>query len=297
VSIKRIAASMVLTIMVMTVTFKPYTHAQKSENSYNNSAINAKSNTPFKETIVIGDDLDYPPYSFLDSNGRPAGFNIELAEAISEVMGFNIEFRLGNWNEVMKELKAGKIHAISGMFYSAEREKDYSFTTKHTVTSGDIFTRKETSISDIRELQGGTVVVQADDIIHEYLKNQNLNIKFIEVSTVAEALRLVSSRKYDFAAVLKVPGHYLVNNLKLTNLKPNGLYITPDDYCMAVQKGNEDLLLDLNGGLQILKATGRYDEIYDKWLGIYEKRSYWQVVEDYSLWIASILSAVLILFS
>lgn len=297
VSIKKIAASMTLMIIMMTVIFNSNTRADVSKSSTNNWIKKTNYNVPTKGTIVIGDDMDYPPYSFLDNNGRPTGFNIELAQALSEVMDFNVEFKLGNWNEIKNELKAGKIDAISGMFYSAEREKDYSFTTKHTVTNGDIFTRKGTSVNNIRDLQGKTVVVQADDIINEYLKKQNLNIKFIEVSTVAEALRLVSSQKYDFAAVLKVPGHYLINNLKLTNLKSNGLHITPNDYCMAVQKDNEDLLLALNGGLQILKSNGRYQEIYDKWLGVYEKRSLWQVVKEYSLLIVSILVAILILFA
>ncbi|MBC3898888.1 transporter substrate-binding domain-containing protein [Acetobacterium malicum] len=38
--------------------------------------------TPEKPVLIIGDDINYPPYSFLDTSGRPAGFNIDLARAV-----------------------------------------------------------------------------------------------------------------------------------------------------------------------------------------------------------------------
>jgi len=45
--------------------------------------------------VVVGGDRDYPPYEFLDSNGQPAGFNVDLTRAIAKVMGMRVEFRLG----------------------------------------------------------------------------------------------------------------------------------------------------------------------------------------------------------
>ncbi|AOY76591.1 EAL domain-containing protein [Clostridium formicaceticum] len=247
------------------------------------------------EIIIVGDDIDYPPYSFLDKKGNPAGFNIELAQAALETMGLKAEFRLGSWKEVRRQLTAGEIHMISGMFYSPEREKAYDFTTRHTVTSGDIFTREKKKISDIKELEGQTVVVQEDDIIYEHLVNQNLNIAFVSVPTVAEALRLVSVGKYDYAAVLKVPGHYIIDDLGFWNLRANDVDILQNDYCMAVRKYNDDLLFALNGGLKILKATGQYQEIYDKWLGVYEDKSFWEEVKEYAWLIGFIMTSLILL--
>ncbi len=236
------------------------------------------------KTIIVGDDKDYPPYSFIDQNGNPAGFNVELAKAAGEAMGLNVQIKLGKWSEIRSELESGKIDAISGMFYSKDREDIYSFTTKHTITSGEVFTRNGTNIKTISELKGATVVVQAGDIVGEYLKKQNININFIEVPTVEEALKLVSTKQYDYAAVLKIPGHYLIKKNKYLNLQSNELAISPNDYCFAVKKGNDDLIFTLNGGLQILKATGKFDEIYDKWLGIYEKKTIYKTIMDY-IWV------------
>lgn len=243
-------------------------------------------------TIIIGDDRNYPPYSFVDANGNPTGFNIEIAKAAAEAMGLNVKIKLGDWSKIRDELESGEIDAIAGMFYSKDREKIYSFSTKYIVTSGDVFTRKGTNIKNISELKGATVVVQAGDIVSEYLKKQNLNINFIEVATVDEALKLVATKKYDYAAVLKIPAHYLIKKEKYLNLICNELIINPTDLCLVTKKDNEDLIFILNGGLQILKATGKYNEIYNKWLGVYEEKSFRDSLMDYA-W--TIFSTVLII--
>jgi ABC-type amino acid transport substrate-binding protein len=55
------------------------------------SEMNAQSEKP---KLIFGDDINYPPFSYLDENGQPAGFNVELAKAIGEVMGYQVEVRL-----------------------------------------------------------------------------------------------------------------------------------------------------------------------------------------------------------
>lgn len=297
---KRAGIILILFCIILVILYPIYCYADTSEENIKDLVINMADKKQFKKTIVVGDDKDYPPYSFLDRNGYPAGFDIELIKAALEAMGYNVEFKLGNWSDVRKQLEKGKIDAISGMFYSEEREKIYDFTTKLTVANSDVFTRTENKINDIKELEGLTVVVQKDNIVQEYLKTQDLNIKFIEVSTAAEALKLVSDRKYDYAAVQKTPGYYAVNSLKLSNLMANGISISQNNYVMAVKKNNEDLLLTLNGGLEVVKATGKYQEIYDKWLGVYEEKSIWDHFKKYilleSLIAVSILFLVILIF-
>ncbi|ADK14552.1 HD domain-containing phosphohydrolase [Clostridium ljungdahlii] len=272
----------------------------------NKESVNSNKETIYKvlgndekkadRTIIIGDDKDYPPYSFIDQNGNPTGFDVELAKAAAEAMGFKVKIKLSVWSEAMDELENGKIDVIAGMFYSKDREKFYSFTTKTAITGADVFTRKGESIKNINQLRGKTVVVESDEISGEYLKKQNLGINFVKVHSSEEALKLISMNKYDYAVVSTIIGHYFMKKDKISNIKGNGLVINPDDYCIAVKKGNEDLLFALNGGLQILKATGKYDEIYNKWLGVYEEKTFYQTVIEYrSLIMASVASILLLL--
>ncbi|WP_176759137.1 HD domain-containing phosphohydrolase [Alkaliphilus peptidifermentans] len=232
---------------------------------------NEKDENRYK--IVIGDDINYPPYSYIDSNGNPTGFNIELARAVGRAMGYDVEIRLDEWSNIREALETGEIDAISGMFYSKEREMSYSFSTKHTITNGDIFTQNNMEISSIEDLYGKQVVVQRSDIVSEYLQGLDLNIELIEVPTVYEALKLIEDEVYQYAGLLKLPGLYSIRENNFKNLKAQDLELAPQDYSMAVKKGNEDLLMLLNGGLHVLKATGEYEEIYDAWLSIYEPKT------------------------
>src|SRR6266542_3772828 len=73
--------------------------------------------------IVVGADRDYPPYEFLDRNGQPAGFNVDLTRAVAEVMGMTVEFRFGTWAEIRAALVSGEVDVLQGISFSEERAK------------------------------------------------------------------------------------------------------------------------------------------------------------------------------
>jgi ABC-type amino acid transport substrate-binding protein len=57
---------------------------------------------PSNRRIVVGGDHKYPPFEYLDENGRPAGYNVDLTRAIAREMGLDIEIRLGPWAEIVR---------------------------------------------------------------------------------------------------------------------------------------------------------------------------------------------------
>lgn len=258
------------------------------------SNLKKQSNRPL---LIVGDDNNYPPYSYTDKDGTPAGFNIELARYVGNAMGYDVEFRLGDWNQVREALDSGEIDVISGMFSSSERQSQYDFTSMHSINSGALFTDKSVNLLSLRDLSGETVVVQKGDIVGEYLAQQNTGIQIVEVSSVAEALKGVSDGTYKYAALLKLPGLYTLKDRGYGNVKVQDLTLNTSDYCMAVKKGNERLLLTLNAGLQIAKATGDYEDIHEKWLGIYEKNHLATMIKSYSWIIALALGIIGVLFT
>jgi len=81
--------------------------------------------------IIMGGDSNYPPYEYLDKNGQPAGFNVDLTRAIARQLGFTIEIRLGRWDDIRKGLSTGSVDAVQGMFYTAERDRVYGLSLIH----------------------------------------------------------------------------------------------------------------------------------------------------------------------
>jgi PAS domain S-box-containing protein len=232
----------------------------------------AKATTP----IIVGVEEDYPPHAFRNERGQPTGFSIDLTRAVADVMGIPIEIRMGPWSEIREALAAGKIDAVAGMYYSEERSRTFAFSPPYTLTHHVAFARKGSpSISKEEELQGRSVIVMRGDIMHDYLLRKAITKDIVLVDTQADALRLLSSGKHDYALLAKLPGLYWVNKLHLANLVPTGPLLCPSEYCFAVNKNQSRLAGSFTEGLAILKQTSKYRELNDRWLGVYEPGSSW----------------------
>ncbi|MCW8892932.1 MAG: ATP-binding protein, partial [Deltaproteobacteria bacterium] len=88
------------------------------------------------------------------------------------------------------------------------------------------------------------------------------------VQTLADALNLLASGSHDCALVAKLPGEYLLSELNLNNIHPIARPLVAQDYGFAVKKGNQVQLAQFNEGLSLLKKSGEYRRIREKWLGV-----------------------------
>lgn len=225
-----------------------------------------------QERIIIGGDYNYPPYEYLDENGQPAGFNVELTKAIAEEIGMNVEIQLGPWAEIREKLDKGHIDALQGILYTPERDETFDMTPGHTNISYVVVSREDIPLpKDLKELKGKTFLVQKGDVMHDHASKTGLKDDALPVETQQEALEMVSEGKYDFAVTSRALTYYLLEKNGLDNLKIGKSNVLRPDYCYGVKEGNTLLLSALSEGLSAIKATGEYREIYEKHLGVYEE--------------------------
>jgi|GEM_PF-3246871 signal transduction histidine kinase len=223
-----------------------------------------------QEYLTVGSELDYPPYALVNEKGEADGFSVDLIKAVAEVMGVEIQFQVGPWNQVFNALKDDKIDVLPLVANSEERDKIFDFGRPHMITYGAVFVRKGTpkiqSLSDIKDRQ---ILVMNSDWTHEFLVEQGFDNNLIIKPDLATVLRLLASKKYDYAFVPMLPGLLMANDLKLDHLTVTwkSTQVEGRKFSFAVHEGNTDLLFRLNQGLEIVEATGKYDEIYDKWFG------------------------------
>ena len=223
-------------------------------------------------TIIVGGNWAYPPYEFLDANGTPSGYNVDLTRAIADVMGMKVEFRFDDWSKLRADLPMGQIDILQGASYSDERTQSLDFSPPHTIVHHAIFARRGTKAVDSLEgLHGKKVIVFRDGIMHDTLRRMGMASELVLSSSPADALRLLASGECDYAVVASLPGMYLIRELHLSNLVPVAKNIAAQKYCYAVKKGDTELITRFSEGLAILQQTGQYKAIYDKWLGIHEQ--------------------------
>jgi PAS domain S-box-containing protein len=245
---------------------------------------------PARKTLVVGGQLNNPPYEFLEK-GEPTGFNIDLARAAANSMGYDAEIRLSSGTQTRKALEQGKIDVIAGMYESEARRKLFDFSVPHTLVYSALVVRQNSSIRSFSDLRGKEIIVVERGFQHELLQKKGLTSRIITVSDHAEALKLLASGKHD--AVLlssRLQGEYFIQKFKLAGLRvinKNGPLLR---YCFAVKAGNQELAFRLDEALNILKVNGQYRGLYEKWFGVYEKKTWWELVKYYVWGLALVVS-------
>lgn len=225
--------------------------------------------------IIVGSELDFPPYVIVREDGHADGFTVDLMKAVCEVMEIDVTFRVDSWSKIIVALKNGEIDALPHVSFSEDREKVFDFTVAHTVSNGIFIKRKGSPrVVSIDELSDKEIVAIRSGGTHDWLLKNNISKNLILTMTVPDALRSLAAGKYDYAFVTRLVGLLTINELGLTNLEVTGPKFNPHGrgFGFAVKEGNSDLLAQLNEGLTIVKATGRYDEIYEKWFGIIDPK-------------------------
>jgi len=221
---------------------------------------------------MFGGDNRYPPYEYLDENGVPSGFTVDITRAVASEMGILTTLRLMVWREARSALQAGEVDVLMGMFKSQERQRYFAFSSPHHVASYAVFVPEGSPIGSLDEARGRRVIVQDGDIGHDYLLQQGMPVEIEVRENMHEVLKALAAGEGDAALVSRVQGLMILKEDGVDSVRPVGPPILQRSLCFAVKKGDQKVLSLLNEGLSAIKASGRYDEIHAKWFGAYRPR-------------------------
>jgi polar amino acid transport system substrate-binding protein len=115
---------------------------------------------------------DFPPFNFLDENGRLTGFNVDLARAICAELGIRCTIQAREWNELPDRVADGTADAaIAGIAITAENRETLDFSDVYMRTPARFVVRKEDAgLSMTPEaLRGRTLAVVARTAHEAYL--------------------------------------------------------------------------------------------------------------------------------
>ncbi|MCX8030246.1 MAG: transporter substrate-binding domain-containing protein [Thermodesulfovibrionales bacterium] len=221
-----------------------------------------------KRVIVVGGNSAYPPYEFINKNGEPDGFVVELTKAIAAEQGFEIIINLGDsWSDMRRALENGEVDILQGISYSQEREKILDFSPPHSFVSHSIFGHYNSPpVHSLEELKGKDVILLGRGIMHDYFIQANIGANIIPAKTLWDAVNLLSTGLHDYAVLATKPALYLISTHELNDIKIITKDIETKKYCYAVMKGNREILNLFNEGFAKLKASGKYKILHDKWL-------------------------------
>ena len=137
--------------------------AKTSDTAAEDTADDADAADTSSETtkFVVGFDAEYPPYGYMDENGEYTGFDLELAQAVCDMEGWELVKQPINWDSKDMELNSGNIDCIWNGFTMNGREDDYTFSVPYVDNSQVIVVAEDSGIASLADLAGKTVGVQA----------------------------------------------------------------------------------------------------------------------------------------
>ncbi len=235
------------------------------------SSISSYAEEPvrFDLPVRVGGDYNYPPYEYLDQDGLPTGYNVELSQAVARVMGMEINIQLGSWGIMRQALDQGDVDILMGMAHTEERLGEVDFSIPHAKVHQSIWVRDDNkTIRSIIDLVGKEVIVMKGSVMHDFMLEHEIAADLFMVQTLADALSLLASGQHDCALVAKLPGEYLLSDPALKSIHPIARPLVAQEYGFAVKKGNLELLALFNEGLSLLKKSGEYRQIRERWLGV-----------------------------
>lgn len=256
-------------------------------------AVEDKESERSQIQILAGSDNNYPPYEFIEADGRLTGFNVELLRAAAKVVNMKVRFIPGSWATIRQALKQGRIDVVSGMFYSDARSLRYDFSVPHSIVYHSLFVRKGSRLKNIEDIRGKSIIVIDGDIMHDYILSLGFKKNVIIAANNAQSVAMLSSGKHDAALLPKVQTLHSMAKLEITNVKAAGPLILPQEYCFATLKGQGEISARLDQGLAILKASGEYKRLKKKWFGILFQEQYGDLFY-YAVWCLLVLFALLL---
>ncbi|TAJ43418.1 ABC transporter substrate-binding protein [Methanofollis fontis] len=260
----RSIAMLIAMVMVCAVAFCGCTGSPSTEEPTTTAA---PAETPL---YVVGIDGDYPPYTYIDENGDPTGFDVESIQWIADEMGFEVTIQPMAWDGIIPSLLQGKIDMVySGMTITPERLEKVSFSTPYWVVNQSVAVREDSELS-LDDFTAGTVVTGTQ---RSCTANDWIETNLVETGKLPEedlklydniqlALTDLQNKRVD-AVMYDVP--VIRTSIEGKPLKVLGTIQTDEEYGVAIRKEDTELLATVNEGLARLMASPKWDELKQKY--------------------------------
>lgn len=109
--------------------------------------------------LVVGSDI-YPPFNFVDENGKPTGIDVDLAKEACRRMGYKVEFEQINWEDKNMLLERNEVDCLWGSFSMKGREHKYRWAGPYMVSRQVVAVNKNSGIITFNDLKDKLIAVQ-----------------------------------------------------------------------------------------------------------------------------------------
>lgn len=264
--LRRIASSALL--LCLTVPFAACAKTTTGETTANGVKLIKQG------AIVTCTHLPYAPFQSKDAAGKVVGFDVDIINLVAQKIGVTQEIVDTPFEGIKsgQDLNSGKCDvAAAGMTITDARKQVLDFSVPYFDATQALLTATGKPYKTLADLSGQRVATQAattgEDYVNKQVKEQGLKIEVVSFKDLAAQQQALATGQVA-AAVNDLPvwTEFIKNNPG--NFVVAAEFDTGEQYGFAVKKGGDpELLKTINETITAAKSDGRYNAIYEKWIG------------------------------
>ena len=221
--------------------------------------------TAEKETLTMGTNAAFPPYEMVDENNNIIGIDAEIAAAVADKLGMELEIKDMAFDSLITAVSSGAIDVVlAGMTVTPERAEAVNFSDSYATGIQVVIVAEGSAIATIDDLAGKKIGVQSGTTGDIYCAGDYGEDAVARYDNGALAVQALQNGQVDCVVIDNEPAKAFVEaneGLKILETE----YIT-ENYAAAIAKENVELLEKFNTALAELKAEGKIDEIVGKYI-------------------------------
>ncbi|WP_372880767.1 transporter substrate-binding domain-containing protein [Psychromonas sp.] len=217
--------------------------------------------------LKLGAEPNWPPLGYFNQQGEYSGLLADYHALIERSLGISMEEHSApSWAEVMAKLNLGELDVIAGINPTVERRKKFLFTNTYIDQPLVAFTHLDMpDLQSMQALRGKIVALPNGHQQEERVRRDYPQIEILEVATVADGLKAVSSGRADAYLGNPFAAGNAINENDLQDLRINFTTEYPYQLAYAVRKDMPELVPILNKALASISEQSRY-RIENQWL-------------------------------
>ncbi|AAF38132.1 transporter substrate-binding domain-containing protein [Chlamydia pneumoniae] len=218
---------------------------------------------------IVGTNATYPPFEYVDAQGEVVGFDIDLAKAISEKLGKQLEVREFAFDALILNLKKHRIDAIlAGMSITPSRQKEIALLPYYGDEVQELMVVSKRSLETpvLPLTQHSSVAVQTGTFQEHYLLSQP-GICVRSFDSTLEVIMEVRYGKSPVAVLEPSVGRVVLKDFP--NLVATRLELPPECWVLGcglgVAKDRPEEIQTIQQAITDLKSEGVIQSLTKKW--------------------------------
>ena len=220
--------------------------------------------------LTMSTNAAFPPYEMTTDSGDFEGIDVEIAGAIADKLGLELQVDDMDFDAALLAVQQGKSDMVmAGVTVTDERKAVMNFTDSYANGIQSVIVLEDSDIASIDDMQGKLIGTQAGTTGYIYCSDTPENGGFGEDNVIAydngiTAVQALMNGQVDCVVIDNAPAQEFVDanpGLKILDTE-----YANEDYAIGVAKGNTALLDAINGALEELQADGTVQSIVDKYI-------------------------------